>query len=341
MLTVRPYTESDREAWDRFVLGTEGSHPAQLSDWIALTEQTYGVGRRAWLAREGEQVRGLLPLFTKSRLGRAPVLFSPPGGLLASDEGTAEALLAVARDQLVRERLGYIELRDQLRRWPGLVTSEEHCTHVLPLASDAAAQWEVFDAKLRNQIRKAERAGFTIRRGADQVSAFCRVMLERMRDLGTPMRAEPYYRRLLDALGERAVLLVIARQGEPVGTMLLAIHRGAAMDLWAASLGRHFAHCPNQMLYWTAIQDAISRGLVAFDFGRSQWDTGTYRFKEQWGARAVPLHYQYLLGPAASVPTFASQRRRLDLAAQLWKRLPLAVARVLGDPIRRRFPELL
>jgi len=113
--------------------------------------------------------------------------------------------------------------------------------------------------------------------------------------------------------------------------MLLAIHGRSAMDLWAASLGRHFAHCPNQMLYWTAIREAISRGLDTFDFGRSQWSTGTYRFKEQWGARAEPLHYQSLLGSAADVPSFASQRHRLDLAARVWKRLPLAVARVLGD----------
>src|SRR5262249_18197791 len=145
----------------------------------------------------------------------------------------------------------------------------------------------------------------------------------------------------VDVLGEHAALLVIATRDEPVGAMFLAIHRGCAMDLWASSLRRHFAQCPNQLLYWEAIQEAIRRGLRTFDFGRSQWDTGTYRFKEQGGARAVPLYYQYLLRGPAEVPSFAGQQQRMGIAVRLWKHLPLPVARILGEPIRRRFPELL
>ena len=55
----------------------------------------------------------------------------------------------------------------------------------------------------------------------------------------------------------------------------------------------------------------------------------------------MPLFYQYVLGEAAALPSFAAQQQRLGLAVRVWKRLPLPVARVLGEPIRRRFPELL
>ena len=323
------------------MLATEGSHAAQLAAWLALTETTYGVVRDAWIAEEAGLVRGVLPLFTKRRFGRPPVLFSPPGGLLAADPDAAGALLAAAGDAVARHAAAYLELRDQRVRWPDLATSTEHCTHELALAGEPDTQWRAFDPKLRNQIRKAQRAGFTVHWGAEQLGAFCRVMLENMRDLGTPMRTEPYFRRALDALGERAAVLVIARDREPVGAMFLAFHRGAAIDLWASSLRRHFVHCPNQMLYWAAIQEAIRRGARVFDFGRSQWNTGTYHFKEQWGAHAVPLFYQYLLGQAAALPSFAGQQQRLGIAARVWKRLPLSVVRVLGEPIRRRFPELL
>ena len=341
MLAVRTRADPDRQAWDRFVLDTEGSHPAQLSAWLALTERTYGVRPRAWLAEDGGSIRGILPLFEKRRLGRSPVLVSAPGGLLAADAATARALLDMAREPVTGQRVEYVELRDQRVCWPDLATSTEHCAHVLPLSGDRDTQWRSFDPKLRNQIRKAQRAGFTVHWGTQHVGAFCRVMLENMRDLGTPMRAERWFRSALDALGERAALLVIALRDEPVGAMFLAVHRGCAMDLWASSLRRHFEHCPNQLLYWEAIQEAIRRGLHAFDFGRSQWGTGTYRFKEQWGARAVPLYYQYLFRRPAEVPSFAAQQQRMGIAVRLWKRLPLPVARVLGEPIRRRFPELL
>jgi len=56
----------------------------------------------------------------------------------------------------------------------------------------------------------------------------------------------------------------------------------------------------------------------------------------------VPLYYQYLFRDAAdAVPSFGEEQQRMRLAVALWKRLPLPVARVLGEPIRRRFPELL
>ena len=253
----------------------------------------------------------------------------------------ARALLAAADEMRARERAEYVELRDQHVCWPGLATSTEHCTHVLELAADTETQWRTFDTKLRNKIRKAQRAGFTVHWGAEHVSAFCRVMLENMRDLGTPMRTERWYRELLAALGERAALLVIARAGEPAGAMFLVVHRGCAMDLWASSLRRHFAHRPNEMLYWEAIQGAIRRGLHAFDFGRSQNHTGPYLFKQKWGGDVVPLYYQYLVTGDARVPSLADQQHRFRLATRLWKHLPLPVARVLGEPIRRRFPEAL
>lgn len=338
---MRPYTNADQEAWDGFVLRSEGSTPAQTVPWLTVTAETYRVPLRAWLAEDAGTVRGILPLFEKRGFGAAPVLFSAPGGLLATDEDAARCLLETAAGVLAAGRLAYVELRDQQVRWPGLETTTEHCTHVLPLEGDVDGQWRAFDAKLRNQIRKAQRAGFAVRWGHEQLGAFCRVMLENMRDLGTPMRGEAYFRRVLDALGDAAAVLVIARDGEPVGAMFLAVHRGIAWDIWASSLRREFAHCPNQMLYWEALQEAMRRGLRAFDFGRSQWDTGTFRFKEQWGARPVQLYYQYVMHGGAHIPTFADQQRRLGLAAQLWKRLPLPLARVLGDPIRRRFPELL
>jgi hypothetical protein len=56
VLAVRSHTDADRQAWDRFVLTTEGSHPAQLSAWLALTQRTYGVRLRALLAEDGAGV---------------------------------------------------------------------------------------------------------------------------------------------------------------------------------------------------------------------------------------------------------------------------------------------
>ncbi len=315
------------------------SHFGQLAAWRDLVAQTYGSRPRYWLAEDAEGIRGILPLFERRR--REPALFSAPGGLLADDPSVAAALLEPAREALARGRLNYLELRDQRRAWSGLETSQEHVTLVLDLAADADSQWRALDSKLRNQIRKSQKAGFETRWGRELLPLFHAVMLENMRDLGTPIRDLRYYRRTLEALGAAAEILILTRGGEPAGAMFTVAHGETFYDPWASSLRRLFASCPNQMLYWTALQHAIALGLRRFDFGRSQWHSGTFRFKEQWGAAPVPLFYQYALGRARRVPTLEDQKAGFALAVSAWRRLPLWMARPLGERVKRLVPEVL
>ncbi|MCC6349757.1 MAG: GNAT family N-acetyltransferase [Candidatus Eisenbacteria bacterium] len=338
-LRVRPCEAADGAAWDAYVQASPLSHFGQRIAWRDLTTRAYGVSARYWLAEEDGRVRGVLPLFRKR--GRRPALFSAPGGLLADDEAVAAALLAPAREEVARERLAWLELRDQPRAWPDLETNREHLTMVLELTREPEGQWARFGAKLRNQIRKGEKAGYERRWGHANLAAFHRVMLENMRDLGTPLRGPAYYRLALELLGAAADLLVIEHAGDAAGAMFTVTHRDTLMDPWASSLRRHFVRCPNQVLYWEAIQRAIARGLRRFDFGRSQWGSPTFRFKEQWGAQPVPLHYQYVLGTAKRFPTLDDQKGSLDLATKLWKRLPLPLAALLGEPAKRLFPEVM
>ena len=339
MISVRAATPADRERWDAYVLAHPESHFGQRWGWVELTERSHGVTRRAWLAEDTGAVVGVLPLFEKR--GGTPALFSAPGGLLARDAAVAEALLTPAREVLVLGRHAWIELRDQQHAWPALETSTEHVTMVLDLAVSPEAQWNAFDAKLRNQIRKGEKAQFAVTWGPEQIGAFHRVLLENMRDLGTPVRNAAYYRLALERLGGAGSLLVIAQNRVPAGCMFTVSHAAMFTDPWAASLRRYFALCPNQVLYWSALQRALALGHKRFDFGRSQWNSGTFRFKEQWGARPVQLHYQYVLGTAKKIPTLADQKSGFDLAVRVWKRLPIALAGVLGEPAKRMFPEAL
>jgi hypothetical protein len=60
--------------------------------------------------------------------------------------------------------------------------------------------------------------------------------------------------------------------------------------------------CPNMLLYWEMIRDALARGLRVFDFGRSTPDESTYQFKRQWGAQPAPMFWEYVLLDGDRVP---------------------------------------
>ena len=336
MTQVRAFRAEDGAHWDAYVRSRPESHFGQRAAWRTLTESTFPVRSHYSLAERDGRIVGVLPLFAKEH-----ELFSAPGGLLADDAEAAEALLAPARERVKREGLRWLELRDQRVAWPGLATSTEHLTLELVLEPTVDAQWKAFDAKLRNQIRKGEKSSFSLRWGRENVRDFHRVLLENLRDLGTPVRGTDYFRRAVAALDGDADLLLLDLEGAPVGAMFTVVHGPRMTDPWASSLRRVLARCPNHVLYWAALRRAIELGLTRFDFGRSQRGAGTWSFKTQWGAEPVQLYYQYALGTASAVPTLEAQKGALAAAVQVWRRLPLPVAAVLGEQVRRRFPEVL
>ncbi|MBI1798812.1 MAG: GNAT family N-acetyltransferase [Candidatus Eisenbacteria bacterium] len=327
--------------WDDYIQRAPGSNFASRSGWKGVVESQFGC-RSDWRYAERDgRVVGVLPLFEKPAGGRARMLFSAPGGLLADDEEAAAELLSPARERVRSEKLELIELRDQRRRWDGLETSEEHCTMILRLEADVDAQWKAFGFKLRNKIRKAQKSDLTTRWGPEHLPAWHRVMLENLRDLGTPLPGAGYFRAVLDAYGPDIEIEVLECGGRTIGALAAVRHADGCANPWSSSLRSERDRCPNHMLYWDAIQRAIGQGLKWFDFGRSQWNSNTFEFKRGWGTEPAPLYYQYVLGTAKRVPSLDDQKRAFALAVWLWQRLPLAAAGALGPVARRRFPEAL
>jgi len=301
-------------------------------------EETYRVRSSYWIAEDKSGIRGILPLFRKT--GFHPLLFSAPGGLLADNEEIAEALMEPARLLLKQEHLEMIELRDQTRAWPKLLTNEHHVTLVLDLSATIEGQWKSFATSLRTKIRKGQKADFGVHWDRNRVKDFHRVMLENMRDLGTPLRNVAYYRKALAYLGQAGDLLILMHEGKPAGTLFTVAHRDLLINPLGSCRKDFWALRSNELLYWEALKYAIDHGFKRFDFGRSQWNSGTFNFKIKWGAKPVQLYYQYILGRAARIPVLEDQKKRYNLAVEIWKKLPLAAAGFLGELARKRFPDL-
>jgi FemAB-related protein (PEP-CTERM system-associated) len=335
---VRAYVDSDRVRWDEYVRRSDRSHFGQLTNWKDFVEETYPVRSCYFLDEDGAGIRGILPLFRKR--GFHSRLFSAPGGLLADDESIAEALLAPARALLKKERLEMIELRDQTRAWPGLLTNRQHVTLVLDLMDTVEEQWKSFDTSLRTKIRKGQKAGLDPCWDRHRVEDFYRVMLENMRNLGTPIRNARYFRKAMACLGRAGDLLILSRRGKPVGGLLTVGHGETLINPLGSCRKKYLGIRSNELLYWEALKYAVERGFKHFDFGRSQWNSGTFVFKRKWGANPVQLYYQYILGRGTRPPAFEDQLQRYHLLAEIWKRLPLFAVGFLGEPARKRFPEL-
>ncbi len=111
------------------------------------------------------------------------------------------------------------------------------------------------------------------------------------------------------------------------------------MEIPLASTIRDVNHLSmNMFLYWEVLKFAIKQNYSQFDFGRSSKNVGTYRFKQQWGAQPKQLYWHYWLGQSETPPSLNPSNPKYALIISVWKRLPVALANLLGPAIVKNIP---
>ncbi|WP_116348508.1 GNAT family N-acetyltransferase [Alkalilimnicola ehrlichii] len=209
----------------------------------------------------------------------------------------------------------------------------------LLLPDDPAPLWSDIGSKLRAQIKRPRREGVTVDAGgANLLAAFYSVFARNMRDLGTPVYPKRFFLRILELFPDQAFIVTVKHRGRPVAAAFLLGWQDRLEIPWASSIREYNRIGVNMLLYWEALCAAIERGYRCFDFGRSSVDSGTYRFKRQWGARPVPLYWYYWLPPGKSLPNLTPDNPKYQLAIRLWQRLPVAVTNLLGPSLVKNLP---
>ncbi len=332
-------TEVARKQWDAYVLQHPQAQHCHLSGWAQVIERVYGHRAVYWVAEDDEGIRGILPLIEMRRWGLGDVAASMPfldyGGICTADTTAGQVLLDAALAHCANAGIGTLDLRHYVPSGLDLQPFDQKFTLILSLHNEPERLWQGFQAKVRNQVRKAQKADLAVRwTGAEGLPDFYRVWSENMRDLGSPAHSQRFFRAVFDVFPPTRLALV--RAGDQVIGGAVCLYFGDTVLVpWASSLRSFFRYCPNNLLYWEVIRAACEAGYRRFDFGRSSYDTGTYRFKKQWGAAEHALCREGWSAHEAARPTVDASHGPYGRALQLWQRLPLPVANWLGPKIRR------
>ena len=300
-------------------------------------------------ARDEQQLVGYLPLaLVTSRLfGR--FLVSLPylnlAGVVAENDAVATALITEASDLARVHDVQYMELRhgNALPHENLTKQRDEKVRMVLDLPGDSDTLWNNLKAKVRNQIRKGDKFDLSMQWGGmDLLDDFYDVFAINMRDLGTPVYPRKLFAQIVQTFPDTAELGVVKHEGQAIAGAIL-IHdplreSGGITQVPSASTLRNFNHTnANMWMYHHLLCRAIERGAGRFDFGRSSEDSGTYRFKKQWGALPIPTVWQYHVrrGDINAVrPDSPKYKRRIET----WQKLPVWVTRLVGPSIVRGIP---
>lgn len=339
-LKVSIATRADAGAWEAYVDARGDAAGYHSWRWREVFAEAFDHEPVYLIARQGGVITGVLPMVQIKSLIFGRTLTSLPflnyGGVMADASETGRALVAAADAEARERRCSHVELRHVEAQFAELPCKQHKVSMRLPLGP---SMWDGLDRKVRNQIRKAEKSGLVIERGgAALVGDFYTVFARNMRDLGTPVYSRRLFEEVLRAFPDRAQIHVVRLNGLAVAAGVT--YRTAAMVQlpWASSLRSYNTLCPNVLLYWDAIQFAHESGARVFDMGRSTPNEGTFKFKAQWGAAPVPLHWEYQLLTPGELPNVSPANPKYQFAIALWQKLPLAVTMRVGPMIVRAIP---
>lgn len=331
------------QAADAFIMAQADGTPFHRIAWLRAIAQATG-HRPLMLAAVAPsgRIAGLLPLHhVKSRLfGDALVstAFAVDGGIAAQDQ-RAGAALAVAAQRLSRERGGSpVELRGGMTPGEGWDRREgEHVGFVRPIADCDEAELLAIPRKHRAELRKAlANPALTVEtgRGEHLIRDHYRVYAQSVHNLGTPVFPAALFRSVLDHFGADADIMVVREGDRPVSAVLSLYHAGRVMPYWGGGVADARRLRSNELLYYRLMGHGRARGSSLFDFGRSKAGSGQAAWKKSFGfaPRSLVYHGWSADGAQRDIsPANAKYQRRIEL----WKKLPLPIANLLGPLISR------
>lgn len=341
-LRIRPFSEGDADAWDRYVLAHPAGTVFHRLAWSRAVSAAYPHRSLHLTAWSGDRMVGLLPLFFVKSLFVGRVLVSVPyatyGGILADNNDIAAAILAAAEQLSSEHDAEYLELRHRDATCFDLPEIDRYDTFRKELPGRAEDVMPSLPRKCRAAARKGRKA-VELRTGADLLDTVYELYSVNLRRLGSPNYRRSFFKALQDAYGSDCVSLVAFEDGLPVAGVVSYVFRDEITPYFSGSLPRAMRSNASNAMYSRLMELAVERGLTWFDFNRSRRDNhGPHGFKRYHGFAPAPLHYQISLNRAKAPPNLTPSNRTFSLAGKVWRKMPLWFTRAVGARVSDWIP---
>jgi len=302
-LDIGAVTDVDRTEWSRLVAHDGAATFFHTPEWADLLTSTLPGFRTAHFeAREAGRLLGGIPALSRPRFiaeTLESMAFGTFGGpVLAEDapDGVGSALLAAFAQAASSLRVGHAQLVDRSGRvdaseLPGFEQIDD-TVQVVRLDADYEELKGRFKPSARNKIRKAIKAGVTVRRAESEADflSYYTVLDECSRDWDVRPRPGLEFFSALSRLDPDAVQMWLALQDGHVlgGDLNFAMH-GTVMNWGNVSTDAAKSLAPNNLLHANAIEQGVRDGHHTYDLGSSGGLEGVRAFKSSFGTVDVPV----------------------------------------------------
>ena len=136
------------------------------------------------------------------------------------------------------------------------------------------------------------------------------------------------------------IISIIKHQGQAIGAGIVLFNGSKASIPWASTKREFNSLSPNMLLYWSLLEYTTDHGYKSFDFGRTSYGEGTFKFKQQWGAKPIPLAWKTYYPKqeknthTIKTGTYIKSKIRYFIE-NMWRKLPLSLTILIGPTIRK------
>ncbi len=335
---IKELTDADVHKWDAFVDSCPEATFFHRSGWKTIIERAFGHRTHYLYAEQDGDIQAVLPLTHVKSLLFGNSLISNPfcvyGGIIATTSEASSALRNAAVDLADKLEVDALELRNLQPSGESWPTKELYVTFRKEIDPDPEINMKDIPRKQRAMVRKGIKAGLQGETDSGWQRLF-QVYSESVRNLGTPVFPEKYFRILREVFDDDCGVLMVTHDGQDIAGVMSFYFRDQVLPYYGGSVQAARSLKANDFMYWDLMRRSGEQGIRVFDYGRSKEGTGSYSFKKNWGFEPKPLHYEYHLVKSGSIPDINPMNPKYQMFIKLWKKLPLSAANIIGPMLSR------
>lgn len=335
-LEVSMLTHDEAPAWQAYVNAHRLATLYHTLEWRDILYNEYRFKPVYLMAKEGDRVAGVLPMFLIKNLRGLRLVslpFSIYGGPLGDSDLVVSALLAKCIEIVDEGKAKSLEIKPY-KRISGVASlgfEELGCGEgvIMDLTVGLDVLWLRFAERFN--VKKAEKRGlqFLLTEG-DGLKAFYRLQLMTRKRLGLPTPNFNYYASFFENMGDRVKLALVEKDGKVIAGDMFFLFKDKVLLVLNASDHNYRSCKPNDFMIWNILKWGLDAGFKTLDQGPALYEEkGLLHYKRKWGGDTART-YRYCY-PAAN-----KSATKLK-GSFFFKVMPRGISGIVGSKVIKAF----
>ena len=334
--------ESRRHEWEAFIDEQPKAIAWQSYKWNDILKKHYILDFYPLAACEGNEIRGILPLYNLKTGRNKSVLMSVPfavaGGIVSTDSESENLLLNKAIEiakNTQNSRVTFKQYKHKLEA--ALSTDENYCNKELSLSNELDKVWNEISQYNRNKVEEGNNFKYEIEIPSNNINEFYNFLFKHHQRKGIPCTSKNWISDLVKS-GMYSIAILRYNNKIAAATMVKEFKDTVSFPFSCTSSPDSEQFVLIYTLYWRIINKYALEGKNIFHSGRLPKTGNADKFRQGWGGKMYNYYYQYYPQSITKTEFNVKRSSKRRLFEKVWKITPTLITRYIGPKIVRRFP---